>query len=74
MNLVTPEVGLLFWQIIIFFTSLGLLAFFAWKPIVTALEERENTIAAALGAAEKAKEEMKRNNTRKERLRRRDDR
>lgn len=59
MNLVTPEFGLLFWQSLIFFTVLFILAKFAWKPIVKALEERENVIADALGAAEKAKEEMK---------------
>jgi F-type H+-transporting ATPase subunit b len=59
MNLVTPDLGLLFWQTLIFFTVLFILAKFAWKPIVQALEERENVIADALGAAEKAKEEMK---------------
>ncbi len=59
MNLVTPDLGLLFWQSLIFFTVLFILAKFAWKPIVQALEERENVIADALGAAEKAKEEMK---------------
>ena len=59
MNLVTPDLGLLFWQSLIFFTVLFILAKFAWKPIVKALEERENVIADALGAAEKAKEEMK---------------
>lgn len=59
MNLVTPDFGLLFWQSLIFFTVLFILAKFAWKPIVKALEERENVIADALGAAEKAKEEMK---------------
>lgn len=59
MNLVTPEFGLLFWQLLIFTTVLFILAKFAWKPIVKALEERENVIADALGAAEKAKEEMK---------------
>ncbi|HVD96685.1 MAG TPA: F0F1 ATP synthase subunit B [Cytophagaceae bacterium] len=59
MNLVTPDLGLLFWQSLIFFTVLFILAKFAWKPIVKALEERENVIADALSAAEKAKEEMK---------------
>jgi F-type H+-transporting ATPase subunit b len=58
-SLVTPEFGLLFWQILIFATVLFVLAKFAWKPIVKALEERENLISDALGAAEKAKEEMK---------------
>lgn len=59
MNLVTPEFGLLFWQTLIFFIVLFILAKFAWKPIVQALEERENVITDALGAAENAKEEMK---------------
>jgi F-type H+-transporting ATPase subunit b len=35
-----------------------ILAKFAWKPIVQALEERENSINAALQAAEEAKAEM----------------
>jgi F-type H+-transporting ATPase subunit b len=58
-SLVTPEFGLLFWQILIFGTVLFILAKFAWKPISNALEERETVIADALGAAEKAKEDMK---------------
>jgi F-type H+-transporting ATPase subunit b len=59
MNLVTPEFGLLFWQTTIFLIVFIILAKFAWKPIIKALEEREDVIADALGAAEKAKEEMK---------------
>jgi F-type H+-transporting ATPase subunit b len=58
-SLVTPEFGLLFWQILIFGIVLFILAKFAWKPISNALEERETVIADALGAAEKAKEDMK---------------
>ncbi len=59
MDLVTPALGLLFWQTVIFLTTLFILAKFAWKPIVKALQEREHVITDALGAAEKAKEEMK---------------
>ncbi len=59
MDLVTPAFGLLFWQSLIFFTVLFILAKFAWKPIVQALEERETVITDALGAAEKAKKEMR---------------
>ena len=59
MQLITPEFGLLFWQLIIFSIVLFLLAKFAWKPITGALHEREDHIAEALNAAEKAKEEMK---------------
>jgi F-type H+-transporting ATPase subunit b len=58
-SLVTPEFGLIFWQILIFGIVLFILAKFAWKPISNALEERETVIADALGAAEKAKEDMK---------------
>jgi len=59
MDLITPDLGLLFWQTFIFLIVLFLLSKFAWKPIVNALEEREGVIADALGAAEKAKEEMR---------------
>ena len=59
MHLVTPELGLLFWQTLIFSVVLFILAKYAWKPISKALEERELVIADALGAAEKAKEDMK---------------
>ena len=37
---------------------LFLLAKYAWKPILTAVEERENTIKDALDSAEKAKADM----------------
>lgn len=58
MELVTPNLGTIFWMVIIF----GLVAFvlkkFAWKPILTALYEREESIENALNAAEKARQEM----------------
>jgi F-type H+-transporting ATPase subunit b len=56
--LVTPEIGLLFWQVVTFLIVLFILAKFAWKPIMTSLKERENSIDEALSAAKKAKEEM----------------
>lgn len=59
MNLVTPEFGLLFWQAITFFIVLFLLSKFAWKPIMSGLKEREQSIDEALSAAAKAKEEIK---------------
>ena len=37
---------------------LFLLAKYAWKPILSAVEERENTIKDSLEAAEKAKADM----------------
>lgn len=58
MDLVTPNFGLLFWQLVTFLIVLFLLAKFAWKPIMTALHEREASIENALSAAEKAKLEI----------------
>jgi F-type H+-transporting ATPase subunit b len=58
MDLVTPSLGLLFWQTVTFITLLVILSKFAWKPIVSALNEREATISKALNAAENAKAEL----------------
>ena len=58
MELVTPGIGLIFWQTITFLLVLFLLSKFAWKPIMTALRERESSIENALSMAEKAKLEM----------------
>ncbi len=58
MDLVTPAFGLVFWTVLIFFILLILLRKFAWKPILGAVQQRNDTIAEALNSAEKAKEEM----------------
>jgi F-type H+-transporting ATPase subunit b len=58
MDLVTPNLGLFFWQLITFLLVLFLLSKFAWKPIMAALREREMSIENALSAAEKAKLEI----------------
>lgn len=50
--------GLFFWQFIILVVIVFVLGKFAWKPIVNALEAREEGIADALAAAENAKREM----------------
>lgn len=50
--------GLFFWQTLLFGGLLFLLAKVAWKPILEAVEERENTIKNSLEAAEKAKADM----------------
>ena len=57
MNLSHPE-SLLFWNTIIFLILLFLLAKFAWKPIMKAVKERENSINQALEAAEEAQKQM----------------
>ncbi|NEM96562.1 F0F1 ATP synthase subunit B [Pontibacter burrus] len=58
MDLVTPNFGLIFWQLVTFLIVMFLLSKFAWKPIMGALRERETSIENALSAAEQAKLEM----------------
>ncbi|MGY8885215.1 MAG: F0F1 ATP synthase subunit B [Flavobacteriales bacterium] len=58
MDLVTPDVGLLFWTFISFAILFFLLKKFAWKPIVGTVNDREKSIKEALASAEAAKLEM----------------
>lgn len=58
MDLITPSVGLIFWTAVVFIILLVLLRSLAWKPILSAVKEREQSIQDALNAAKKAKEEM----------------
>ena len=58
MDLVTPDVGLIFWTFISFAILVILLKKFAWKPIVNTVNEREQSIKEALDSAEKARLEM----------------
>ncbi|CAA9213837.1 MAG: ATP synthase F0 sector subunit b [uncultured Adhaeribacter sp.] len=58
MELVTPGIGLIFWQTITFVIVLFLLSKFAWRPIMASLREREQSIESALSMAERAKLEM----------------
>lgn len=60
MELVTPQIGLVFWTAISFFILLFLLGKYAWKPILGAIAERENFIEDSLRKAEAAKDEMSR--------------
>jgi F-type H+-transporting ATPase subunit b len=50
--------GLFFWQIILFVLLLILLRKYAWKPILDALNSREEGIQNALDEADKARQEM----------------
>lgn len=58
MELIKPDLGLLFWMILSFSVVLYVLLRFAWKPILKALKDRERSISHSLVAAKKAKEEM----------------
>lgn len=56
--LVTPDLGLIVWTTVVFCILLFLLAKFAWKPILKAVNQREQSIEEALNKAEEAKKEM----------------
>ncbi len=58
MALVTPDIGLIIWQLIIFLIVLFILRAFVWVPILSALKAREHQIEDSLRAADNAKEEM----------------
>lgn len=58
MELVTPQIGLLFWTVLIFLILVFLLAKFAWKPILHMVETRNKSIEDALNSAEIARKEM----------------
>jgi F-type H+-transporting ATPase subunit b len=58
-SLLSVNAGLAFWTTITFLLLLFLLGKFAWKPILTALKQREDNIKISLEQAEKAREEAK---------------
>ena len=58
MELIKPAFGLIFWMVLSFGMVLYLLRKYAWKPILNSLKEREMSIADALNAAVKARQEM----------------
>lgn len=58
--LVQPDPGLFIWTIVTFLVLLALLAKFAWRPLLTALDERSKTIRKALDDAQQAKSELER--------------
>lgn len=51
--------GLMIWTVITFIILVLILKKVAWKPILTALDKRENDIKESLAQAEKAKDEAK---------------
>jgi F-type H+-transporting ATPase subunit b len=60
--LVQPDPGLFIWTILTFLVLLGLLAKFAWKPLLAALEARQSDIRKSLDDADKARLELERLN------------
>lgn len=58
MELLTPAIGLLFWMALVFGILVFFLKKFAWKPILSSLKEREDSIESALRMAEETRAEM----------------
>ena len=56
--MISFDPGLIIWTTIIFTLLLIVLRKFAWKPILSAVDERNKNIEEALKSADKAKEEM----------------
>ena len=56
--LVQPDPGLYIWTILTFLILVALLAKFAWKPLLEALDNRQQSIRKALDEARKAKQEL----------------
>ncbi len=58
MQLVQPALGLIFWMILSFGIVFFILKKFAWKPILKALDSRNDSIQEALDTAKKTRQEM----------------
>lgn len=57
MNLLSPNPGLIIWTLITFVLVLLILKKYAWGPLLSALDERENSIREALEQADRARAE-----------------
>ncbi len=66
--LVQPDPGLYIWTILTFLVLLGLLAKFAWRPLLAALEARQESIRKSLDDARAAKQELERLNAESQKI------
>jgi F-type H+-transporting ATPase subunit b len=58
--LLRPDPGLFIWTIITFLVLVTVLAKFAWRPLLEALESRQESIRKSLDDAKQAKQELER--------------
>ena len=56
--ILTPDLGLLFWNLLAFLIAFFILKKFAWPAIIKGLNDREATIQDSLATAERVKAEM----------------
>ncbi|MGH9144265.1 MAG: F0F1 ATP synthase subunit B [Vicinamibacterales bacterium] len=66
--LVQVDPGLFIWTIVTFLVLLTVLAKFAWRPLLDALETRQNAIRKSLDDAQQAKGELERLNAESARI------
>jgi F-type H+-transporting ATPase subunit b len=66
--LVQPDPGLFIWTILTFLVLVTLLARFAWRPLLQALERRQAAIAKSLEDAQLARQELERLNRESEQM------
>lgn len=59
MDLITPDLGLIFWTGLVFLLLMFVLTKYIWKPLLGMVKSREDNIQEALDTAEKTKAEMK---------------
>ena len=67
-TLVQPDPGLYIWTIVTFLVLVAALAKFAWRPLLEALERREDQIRKSLDDAQKAKQELEKLNVESQRI------
>ena len=60
--LVQPDPGLFIWTIVVFLVLVALLAKFAWRPLLAALDQRQELIRKSLDDAQLARQELERLN------------
>ena len=68
MDLLTPGIGLIFWQLLIFGILFLFLSKYAWGPITKSLKEREKFISDSIKSAEKAEKELEKLNDKNKEL------
>jgi F-type H+-transporting ATPase subunit b len=68
MQLVTPDLGLLFWMLVTFLIVFFILKKYAWNVILNMLHEREDSIEQALKSADKARNEIEKMQANNERI------
>src|SRR4029450_12635244 len=67
-TLVQPDPGLYIWTIATFLVLVPALAKFAWRPLLEALERRQDQIRKSLDDAQKAKQELEKLNVESQRI------